>query len=178
MENFNMLNIYFVFFGIGIVGLLYSLFFGGDDGDVGHELGEPGDVFDDSPKVFSLRVIFSFLLAFAIGGGSLYYGEKSMLWQILIGFLAGGATGFSAWWLTKQLYKLQGSSNVDSEHFIGGSGEIVIPTTESGKAKVKVSTINGPMELLCKEANGEKLYKSDIVKITGKIGTLLMVQKI
>jgi membrane protein implicated in regulation of membrane protease activity len=179
LENFNMLNIYFVFFGLGFFGLLSSLIFGdADDGDLDDGI-DSGDTFDDNPKVFSLRVIFSFLMAFAIGGGSMYYAEKSDLLQILIGLVAGVLTGFVTWWITKQLYKFQGASNVNSDSFIGKSAEIVIPTSpESGKSKLRVSTINGPMELICKEQNNVKVKKGEIVKITGKVGTLLLVQKI
>jgi membrane-bound ClpP family serine protease len=175
-----MLAIYFAFLLIGVMGLGSSMIFGGDDADFDGDLSDgldSGDVFDDSPKVFSMRVIFSFLLAFSIGGGSMYYGGNSIGGQIMVGLLTGIATGAFTWWVTKILYKMQGASNVSSEDLIGSSGDIVIGTTEAGKAKVRVSTINGPMELMCKEANDKKLKNGDLVKVSGKIGTLLIVSK-
>ena len=62
-----MIKIYFVFLIIGFLGLLSSMIFGGDhDADLADGSLDSGDTFDDSPKVFSLRVIFSFLMAFGI----------------------------------------------------------------------------------------------------------------
>lgn len=175
-----MLAIYFVFLLIGVIGLGSSMIFGGDDADFDGDLSDgldSGDVFDDSPKVFSMRVIFSFLLAFAIGGGAMYYSDKTIGWQIVVGLLAGLATGAFSWGLTKILYKMQGASNVNSDDLVGKTGDIVIGTTESGKSKVRVNTINGPMELMCKEANDKKLKNGDLVNVSGKIGTLLIVSK-
>ena len=171
-----MLKIYFVFLLVGLLGLGSSLIFGGDDGDLA-DGADAGDTFDDSPKVFSLRVIFAFLLAFGIGGGAMFYSDKSIGGQILVGLLAGLGTGAFTWWLTSILYKMQGASNVDSDTFIGKTGDIVIGTSPGGKAKVRVSTISGPMELMCKEANDKKLKNGDLVKISGKMGTLLIVNK-
>jgi len=172
-----MVKIYFVFLIIGFLGLLSSMIFGGDEGDLSDGSLDSGDTFDDSPKVFSFRVIFSFLLAFAIGGGGTYYSGGSILTQILVGMGAGLATGAFTWWLTSILYKLQGASNVDSDSFIGMSGDIVIGTTDSGKAKVRLNTTSGPMEFLCKETTDKTLKSGDVVKVSDKAGTLLIVSK-
>lgn len=174
-----MLKIYFVFLIIGIVGLLSSLLFGGDaeTGDLSDGM-DAGDTVDGSPKIFSLRVMFAYLLAFAIGGGSMYYSDYGIGWQIIVGLVAGLATGTFTWWMFKILYNMQGSSNINSDDFIGKTGDIVIGTTESGKSKVRVSTFSGPLELMCKEANNKELKSGDSVKVSGKIGTLLMVIKL
>jgi membrane protein implicated in regulation of membrane protease activity len=171
-----MLKLYFVFLIAGFVGLLYSLIMGDTDNDLSDGV-DGGDSIDDSPKVFSFRVIFSFLLAFGIGGGSVFYSNGSLPLQLLVGFGAGVATGALTWWLTSILYKMQGASNVDSDEFIGKTGDIVVGTTDGGKAKVRVNTTSGPMEFLCKEANDNLLKNGDVVRISGKLGTLLMVSK-
>jgi len=180
-----MLKIYFVFLLVSVIGLLFSLFFDGDnDANVTDGLdGEHPDGFShgdiqDSPKVFSMRVIFSFLLAFAIGGGAIFYHGGDILKQILVGLTAGVLTGAFTWGLTAILYKMQGSSSVSSDNFIGMSGDIVIGTTEAGKAKVRIITNSGPMEFLCKEFNDKKLKNGDLVSITGKMGHLLLVGKL
>lgn len=174
-----MLQIYFVFLIVGVVGLLSSLLFDGDadTGDLADGM-DAGDSVDGSPKVFSLRVMFAFLLAFALGGGGMYYGDHGIGGQIIVGLTAGLATGLFTWWIFKFLYSMQGASNVNSDNFVGRTGDIVIGTTSTGKAKVRVSTLSGPLELMCKEANDVKLKSGDAVKISGKIGTLLMVTKI
>ena len=174
-----LLKIYFVFMLVGFLGLLSSLLFDGDDaGDLAEGI-DGGDGFDGSPKVFSLRVIFAFLMAFGIGAGAVALGENpgTLGVQVVVGLLAGVGTAAFTWWLTKVLYKMQGASNVNSDSFVGKTGDIVIGTSPGGKAKVRVSTISGPMELLCKEANDQKLKNGDLVKVTGKMGTLLIVTK-
>jgi len=174
-----MLKIYFVFLLVGAIGLLSSLLFGdadGMDGDLSDGF-DAGDSVDGSPSIFSMRVIFAFLLAFGIGGGAMYYGEYGIGWQVLIGFLAGIGTGVFTWWIFKVLYKMQGASNVNSDDFVGMGGSITVGTSEAGKAKVRINSTSGPMELMCKEANDKKLKNGDLVKISGKIGTLLLVIK-
>lgn len=174
-----MLKIYFAFLLVGIIGLGSSLIFDGDsDGDISDGDFDAGDTVHDSPKVFSLRVIFAFLLAFGIGGGAMYYSDRSLGAQILVGIAAGLATGAFTWWLTSILYKMQGASNVNSDNFIGMSGDIVIGTTTGGNCKVRLNTTGGQMELMCKEANDKKLKTGDLVNVSGKIGTLLIVSKI
>jgi hypothetical protein len=176
------LYIYFAFFLIGTVGLGSSFILGvdGDNdlagGDVdGHF--DSGDTVHDSPKVFSLRVIFSFLSSFAVGGGAMFFSEKSLGAQILVGLLAGVLTAAFTWWLASILYKQQGSSNINSDNFIGMSGDIIIGTTAAGKSKVRLNTHGGAMELMCKEANDKVLKAGDLVDISGKIGNLLIVSK-
>lgn len=174
-----MLKIYFVFLLVGLVGLLSSLLFGdadGLDGDLADGI-DAGDSVDGSPNIFSLRVIFAFLLAFGIGGGAMYYGGHGIGGQMIIGLLSGVATGLFTWWIFKVLYKMQGASNVNSDNFIGKTGSITIGTSQAGKAKVRISSFGGPMELVCKEANDKKLKNGDAVKISGKIGNLLLVMK-
>lgn len=173
-----MLKLYFVFILLGALGLTYSLIFGGEDAHSGLDDGaDAGDTFDDSPKIFSFRVIFSFLLAFGIGGGAMFYSDKTIGPQIIVGLISGILTGAFSWWMMSILYKFQGASNVDSDDFIGHLGDIVIGTTPNGKSKVRVNALTGTIELLCKEENGLPLKIGDTVKISGKIGTLLIVSK-
>jgi len=174
-----MLKIYFVFLLVGAIGLLSSLLFGGDDidGDLADGSMDAGDSVDGSPSIFSTRVIFAFLLAFGIGAGAMYYGDHGIGGQMIIGFLAGVGTGAFTWWIFKVLYRMQGASNVNSDDFVGMGGSITVGTSEAGKAKVRVNSTSGPMELMCKEANDKKLKNGDLVKISGKIGTLLLVSK-
>ena len=108
----------------------------------------------------------------------MYYSDHSIGWQVIVGLLAGVAIGGLTFWIFKALYRMQGASNVNSDDFIGKGGSITIGTSEAGKAKVRVSAaLGGSMELMCKEANGVELVNGDLVKISGKIGTLLLVTK-
>ncbi len=173
-----MLAIYLIFIIIGFVGLGSSFIFDFDDSpdDLADGV-DVGDSFDESPKVFSLRVIFAFLMSFSIGGGAMYFNAHNLAGQLLVGFGAGLATAAFVWWITSILMKMQGASNVNSDNFIGKTGDISVGTSSSGKAKVRIATTSGPLEVMCKEANDKELKHGDLVMVSGKIGTLLMVNK-
>ena len=177
-----MVHIYLGFLIIGALGLLSSLIFGefSHDGDIGHDLsgdahGDSGDA--DSPKLFSLRAIFAFLMAFAIGGGAMYLSDKSLGAQVIVGFLSGGGTAVLVYYFMKFLYSFQGNSNVDSNTFIGEIGTVTIPTTSTGLCQVKLNTQGANDSFMAQEENSKPLKQHDAVKITGKIGNTLIVSK-
>jgi hypothetical protein len=173
-----MLAIYLVFIIIGFFGLGSSFIFDFDGGadDLADGV-DVGDTFNENPKIFSLRVIFAFLMSFSIGGGAMYFNDHHLTGQLLVGFGAGIVTAAFVWWITSILMKMQGASNVNSDNFIGKTGDISVGTSSSGKAKVRIATTSGPLEVMCKEANDKKLKHGDLVKVSVKIGTLLMVTK-
>jgi hypothetical protein len=175
-------QLYILFLVIGALGLLSSLIFGEMHHDMdfhsdvhmdlGHDAGHA-----DSPKLFSLRVIFSFLMAFAIGGGALYLSGKPIGPQIIVGLIAGCGTGIGVWALMKAIYGFQGNSNIDSDNFIGKNAFVSIGTTNTGLAQVKLDTQGGDQLFMAQEANSKKLEKNEVVKITGRIGNTLIVSK-
>lgn len=175
--------IYIAFLAIGTFGLLSSLIFGDAHGDFGHDFGHDfgGDGHDggdaDSPKVFSLRVIFSFLMAFGIGGGAMYLSDKSIGGQIVVGLLSGVATGAITFYLTKLLYSFQGNSNIDSADFIGKSASVTVETTNTGSCQVRVDSGGGDQLFLAKEKNGNLLKQHETVKIVGRLGSTLIVER-
>lgn len=171
--------IYIVFLAIGGLGLLSSLIFGDfDHGDLDHDFHGGHDGHDaDSPKIFSLRVIFAFLMSFGIGGGSMFLADKSLVSQLIVGFLAGIATGAFTYYLMKFLYSFQGNSNLDSGTFIGKNAQVTVETTNSGSCQVKVDSGGGDQLFMAKEKNSEPLKLNEIVKIVGRLGTVLIVEK-
>lgn len=173
--------IYIAFLAIGGLGLLSSLIFGDfhGDADFGHEFSAGGhDAGDaDSPKIFSLRVIFAFLMAFGIGGGAMFLADKALAGQLIVGFLSGVATGAITYYLMKFLYSFQGNSNLDSETFIGKNAQVTVETTNSGSSQVKVDSGGGDQLFMAKEKNSVPLKLHDIVKVVGRLGTVLIVEK-
>lgn len=174
-------HLYIAFLAIGAFGLLGSLILGEfshDGADFHQEIGE-GDAHGDtdSPRLLSVRTIFAFLLAFAIGGGSMYLSEKSLPIQILTGFGAGVGTALFVYYLMKFLYSFQGNSNVDSNDLIGTMGIVTIGTTNMGLCQVKLDTQGGDVLFMAQEANSKALEKFETVKVTGKIGNTLLVSK-
>lgn len=175
-------HLYFAFLLIGVLGLLSSLIFGDTDSDGGLDHngdigGGDGDHGHDGPKILSLRVIFAFLLAFGIGGGSLYLSGKGLGFQLLTGFLAGIATAAMAFYMMKFLYSFQGNSNIDSNDLVGLTGMITIPTTSTGLAQVKVDSKGADNQFMARSVDGTILKQHDAVKVTGKIGNTLIVTK-
>jgi membrane protein implicated in regulation of membrane protease activity len=177
--------IYLLFLGIGGLGLLSSLILGefghGDLGghDLSHDLSDHGDAGDaDSPKLFSLRIIFAFLMAFGIGGGAMYLSGKSVGGQVIVGFLSGIATATITYYIMKLLYSQQGNSNVNSESFIGKFASITVETTNSGSCQIKVDSGGGDQLFLAKEKNGNLVKQHESVKIVGRIGNTLIIEKI
>jgi len=176
--------IYLLFLGIGGLGLLSSLILGelghGDLGghDFSHDLGH-GDSGDaDSPKLFSLRVIFAFLMAFGIGGGAMYLSDKSVGLQIVTGFLSGAATAVLTYYIMKFLYSQQGNSNLDAENFIGKQASVTVGTTNSGSCQIKIDTGGGDQLFLAKEKNSNPVKLHETVKIVGRLGSVLIIEKI
>jgi membrane protein implicated in regulation of membrane protease activity len=176
-------HVYLAFLIIGVIGLLSSLIFGDfGHGDLDHDFGGADGGTDlhsdtDSPKILSLRVIFAFLLAFSIGGGALYLGEKSLGLQLITGFAAGIATAVAVYYLMKFLYSFQGVSNIDSKDFLLKEAVVSVGTTSTGMCQVEVDSTGGDRLFMAKEANGEILTKNDIVKITDRKGSTLIVVK-
>lgn len=173
--------VYIAFLTFGGLGLLSSLILGEFHGDTdfGHEFSDGHDAGDaDSPKLFSLRVIFAFLMAFGIGGGSMYLSEQSVTGQIIVGLLSGAATGAITYYLMKLLYSFQGNSNIDAINFIGKEATVTVGTTDNGSCQVKLDTGGGDDLYISKEKNSVYLRKYDVVKIIGRLGNVLVVEKV
>ena len=173
--------IYILFLSIGGIGLLSSLLLGDfHDGDFNHDFSSDGhDGGDaDSPKIFSLRVIFAFLMSFGIGGGSMLLADKSLISQLIVGFLAGVFTGAITYYIMKMLYSFQGNSNIDSETFIGKEASVTVETTNSGSCQIKIDSGGGDQLFLAHEKNGKKVKQNEIVKIIGRLGSVLVIEKL
>jgi membrane protein implicated in regulation of membrane protease activity len=172
--------VYFIFLLIGGLGLLSSLIFGLDhDGDIGgdHDVsGHDGDG-SDGPQIFSLRIIFAFLMAFGIGGGSMYLSNRGIGPQIVTGFLSGIGVAVLTFYMMKFLYSQQGNSNINSDNFIGKFAYVTIETAKYGSCQVKVDSGGGDQLFMAKEKNSEFLKQNDTVKIVGRLGNVLVVEK-
>lgn len=174
--------IYLGFALLGGLGLLVSLLTGtdvdhGDLHEISHDTGVQGDSGPDSPKIFSLRIIFAFLLAFGIGAGSAWLLKSPVLVQMIVGFVAGLLTAIGIFYIFKTLYSLQGNSTVSSESFIGKTAIVTIGTTSTGSCQVDVDTDGGDSLFMAKELTGHTLKKSDSVRILGRTGNVLIVEK-
>ena len=172
-------HLYLIFLIFGVLGLLSSLIFGDVDADGGLDVDsgdtDAGDT--DGPKLFSIRVIFAFLLAFGIGGGSMYLSSRGLPGQLLVGFGAGIVTAFLTYFAFKFLYSFQGNSNINSNDFIGKTAVVTIPTTSTGLSQIKIDSGGGDQLFMARELKGTKLSQHDVVKVTEKVGNSFLVTK-
>lgn len=146
------------------------------DHDLGsNDLHHGGDA--DSPKLLSLRVIFSFLLAFSIGGGALYLGDKPLGAQLIVGFLAGIAIALGVFYFMKFLYSFQGVININSNDFLTKDAIVTVGTTSNGLCQIEVDSTGGDRLFMAMEVNGVILKKNDTVKVTNRKGNTLVVEK-
>jgi len=166
-------NIYLLFIVVGIVGLGYSLFGGDietpDIGDTGHA---------DGDKIFSTKVIFTFLLSFAMAAGIIYINGHSIFLQILGGTLSGILFGYLVYSFFKFIYKFQGSSNLDTNSLVGKVGTVMLNTTDGGKSQAQFESGFGEQVFMIQEINGQKLKRGDNIRGERVVGGILMVSKI
>lgn len=183
-----MFSLVTLYWSLGLLGALYLLssLVGGDAFDVdldSTDLDMDSDLdvddADDSPKVFSLRLMFGGFLGFAIGGGMSYYNGWSLSTQMIVGSLTAIFFGYLAYLLAKMMYNMQGDSSVSMEDVVGKVGIITVRTANTGKAMIKVPTPNGAQEFLCISKDGRiKLNVGETAKVQSRIGTELMVERI
>jgi len=176
------MTIYLIFAIIGAFVLLISVF-GGD-----HHLELATDAHDihdgdsstdnDSPKVLSLRTLASFLLAFGVAGIICVYLDKSVGAQITWGFIAGFLMVGLVYGIMRVFYSQQGYSTFDVTALIGSNCSVIIGSTLSGIASVRVLTPDGAKEYTCKEINNNKLERNDVVTIKAVQDSTLIVSKI
>lgn len=175
---------YLVFVLIGVVFLGISLISGGADLDLNLEVGDPdfdisdAEVVTDSPSVFSMRTISTFLLAFGIAGIVTVYNGGGLGAQISAGFIAGFTTAAFYFFVMKGMYSMQGSSNVDSSNMVGSIGTVTTPTTDTGICQVRVNSHVGAHEYTCREVNNKKLKQNQSVKVIQAFGGTLTVESI
>lgn len=172
-------HLYLIFLILGGFGLLSSLIFGDMDADgdldINAEGTDSGDA--DGPKVFSLRIIFAFLMAFGIGAGSMYLLTRGLGAQLITGFLAGIVTAVGTFYLMKLIYSFQGNSNVNANNFIGKTGMVTIGTTESGLCQVKINSNGADNLIMAREKSNKKLKKGNMVTVSEKMGNSFIVEK-
>jgi len=175
------LQILYIMMGaVGVFFLALSIF-GGDADGVDLDIDGDFDISDveagvDSPSVFSMKFIATFLLAFGIAGVVVSYNGGGVGAQLGWGAGIGLAVSALYFFIMKFMYSMQGSSIVDAESLIGKTAIVSIPTTSSGKGQIRISTNTGSTEYSCIEQNSKKLKQNQTVKVVSVVdaGTLLV----
>lgn len=161
--------------GMGLLFLVITIF----SGDFELDLDSPDIEIDqmhtaaDSPSIFSLRVLATFLLAFGMAGLICISNGIGLSGQIMSGLGAGLVMAALYFIVMKLMYKMQGDSSVSSYSVIGKVGVVTTPTTESGLLQVKVDNI----EYMAREADKGILEKNELIKVVSSSGGSLIVTK-
>lgn len=167
--------VYLVFLLVGGLGLLLSLLLGEFIGD--HDI-SGGDVHGDidNPKIFSLKSIFAFLMAFGIGGGSMSLLGEHLWLQISVAIGVGIVTSLFVFFVMKILYSQQGGISVNSDNFINREAIVTIGTTSTGICQIEIDSYGGDRLYQAKEVDDRILKKNNAVTIVGKTGNTLLVK--
>jgi membrane protein implicated in regulation of membrane protease activity len=133
----------------------------------------------DSPSIISLRSLATFLLAFGIAATIVINTGGSFVSQLSWGFISALCVTFIYFLIMKFMYSMQGSSMSSAENLIGKTAIVTIPTTDSGKAQIRIVTETGSTEYSCIENSGKKLKQNQSVTIINIIdaGTLIVESK-
>ena len=175
--------LYIALFFVGAILLLVSILGGDVDGGVELDVGDPdfdvssAEVGADSPSVFSFRTISVFLLGFGAAGWVVLRNGGSVTSQILWSLAVGLVFGALYFLVMKFMYSMQGSSTTSVSSAVGKTGIVIVPTTSTGIAQVKVKTDVGMSEYVCKEKDGKELHENDTVKVVSSSAGVLVVEK-
>jgi len=169
---------YIIAAGIGALFLIISSL-GGDaeiDLDMDVDIGD-AEVGVDAPGLVSARTLSTFLLTFGVGAFLALRNGSNLTMQIIWGFGAGIIVMLLYYFIMKGMYAMQGDSGIIGANLVGKDGIIITPTTETGIAQVRISTIYGNIEYICREKSGAKLKQNQIVKIIKSAAGILTVQQ-
>lgn len=175
--------LYIIFAAVGAIYLGFSLLTG-SDAEVDLDVGDADfDISDaesatDSPSLFSLRTVATFLLGFGVAGIVTTFNDKTMTVQLLSGFGTGFGISLLYFLVMKGMYSMQGDSGTSTQSLIGKIAYITTPTTSSGISQVKVDLNGSTHEYTARSADGEKFKMNDKVKIISAGAGTVTVEKV
>ncbi len=130
-------------------------------------------------RFFTVRGIVAFFCIFGWTGASLYDTQLADVWVVVLAVLAGFLAMFIIGLMFYGVRKLQSSGNIKYSNAIGkiASVYIPIPPERAGKGKVMVKVQERLTEADALTDEKTKIRTGETVKITGAIGTTLIVKR-
>lgn len=151
--------------------------FGGQDG---HDGAMDGDVEHhgfDFLKFFTIRNLVSFALGYGwIGYASLKTGLPGFL-SILLGLLGGVAFVYAVFRLMTGLHSLEEDATIDLDDATGRTGEVYLEIDEHSPGKVLIKLGGAVNEMTAIHAHPGKLERGALVRVIGREGNFLMVER-
>ena len=131
-------------------------------------------------RFFSVRGIVAFFCIFGWTGAALYNTGMQPVFVILLSAAAGFFAMFVIGLIFYSLKNLQSSGNIKYSNAIGKTASVYIPipAQRSGKGKVMVTVQNRLIEAEAITNEKKKIPTGETVKITGTVGTTLIVTSI
>jgi len=169
--------IFVVIFGVGFAILLISLIFGGDaeidadvdfDADMGH-----------GPSIFSVKMAALLMVGFgATGFGFRATTDYTMFQASMAGVAGALILSTIGYLILRVFYTSQASSTVTDSDIIGQNANLIDMIDNGGKGQVSCMIRGREFTFLARSTDGKPIKKGALVKIVGKTGNIVSVEKI
>ena len=148
------------------------------EGEVDAESFEPSSAVSGF-RFFTVRGIVAFFCIFGWSGAALYDTDMPDIWVVVLAVLAGFFAMFIIGLMFFGIRKLQSSGNIKYSNAIGKTASVYIPIPPamSGTGKVMVTLQERLTEAEAKTDEKTKIRTGETVKITGTIGSTLIVKR-
>ncbi|MFH2034956.1 MAG: NfeD family protein [Candidatus Zixiibacteriota bacterium] len=164
-------------FGFGFLILLISLIFGGDadidadvdiDSDIGH-----------GPSIFSIKMIAMLMVGFgATGFGMRATTDWTMFQSSMAGMVGAVVLGSIGYLILRMFYASQASSTIDDSDIIGQQANLIDMIDNTRNGQISCIIRGREFTFLARSSDGQTINKGAIVKITGKTGNIVTVEKV
>jgi len=151
---------------------------GGIDHDFDHDVGHGGgyDV-HGIIGIFSIRVIFTFVMGFgAVGAIARHYGMSYPI-ASLIGIVAGMILAALMYGIMMLFIEQQASSVIPTDNLLGCTGTVIVPIDKDKAGEIGVSLGGEYHTFAARAADAGALCKGCAVRIVAMTGSVLTVDK-
>jgi len=166
-------------FGVGFAILLISLIFGSDgDVDVDADVDMHSDI-GHGPSVFSFKMIAMLMVGFgATGFGFRATTDYTMFQASMAGVVGALILTALGYFIMRAFYTSQASSTISNDDIIGQEASLIDMIDNGHNGQVLCVIREREYTFLARSSDGQTIAKGAIVKIVGKIGNIVTVEKI
>ena len=169
--------IFATIFGIGFIILLISLIFGGD-ADVDTHVDANTDV-GHGPSILSVKMIALLMVGFgATGFGFRATTDYTMFQSSMTGVVGAIVLSSIGYFILRVFYTSQASSTVEDSDIIGQQANLIDMIDNARNGQVSCIIRGREFTFLARSNDGQSINKGAMVRITGKTGNIVSVEKI
>ncbi len=168
--------IFALIFGLGFIILLISLVFG--DADADFDVDVDADV-GHGPSIFSVKMFALLMVGFGgTGFGIRATTDFSMLQSSLTGVAGALVLCTMGYFILRMFYGSQASSTIGDSDIIGQTANLIDMIDNGATGQVSCIVRGREFTFLARSSSGESINKGAVVKIVGKTGNIVTVEKI